>query len=190
MADQLIGEPGTLRRWPARSPTDGPRLPAGPAARQAAALDAGHGPAPGGLAGRAGPAGERGRRGNPVDPLQRLPERRIRQPERRHSRSRAGPAARNGGGLGRDAGGTRPGRLGIINIAIVCRQRSAPCSRRRWCPLVATRPCSPPRPSWRQRALSSYGRSRASPRGGAAGRQAAQPTTGRGGQPPGAAADG
>ena len=49
------------------------------------------------------------RRGPAVVPVQRLPERRVRQPERGHPRPRAGAAARHGVRLGGHADRARPG---------------------------------------------------------------------------------
>ena len=98
-------------RWPARCPT-GPRMPTAsrPAARPAAPLDAAHGPARRDQhAGARAPA-DGGGRGGVVGPVQRIPERRVREPQCRDPRSRAGPPAGHRGRLGRHAAGPRPGR--------------------------------------------------------------------------------
>ena len=82
----------------------------GLAARPPPPLDHLHGPARRRLPGAHRAAGLRDRHSGPVGAVQRLPERRVRQPVRRDPRPRAGPPARDGGRLGRHAAGARPGR--------------------------------------------------------------------------------
>ena len=82
---------------------------AGPVQRSPAPVDARHGRARRGLYGAAGQAGHGTRRGPAVVRLQRLPEWRVRHPERGDPRPRAGTAARHGGRLGGHADRARPG---------------------------------------------------------------------------------
>ena len=80
-----------------------------PLQRPTAPVDADHGRAVRDLHGAAGRAEHGLRRGRAVVPVQRVPERRVRQPERGHPRPRAGAAARHGVRLGRHADRARPG---------------------------------------------------------------------------------
>ena len=86
-------------------PYAGHRAPA----RPQAPLDAGHGAARRGQPGDHGQADHGDRRRDRLGLLQRLPEWRVRQPERGHPGPRPGPAAGHGGRLGRDAAGAWPG---------------------------------------------------------------------------------
>ena len=80
-----------------------------PVQRPPPPLDARHGRAGRRLHGGAGRAGHGVRRGPAVVLVQRVPERRVRQPERGHPGPRAGAAARHGVRLGGHADRARPG---------------------------------------------------------------------------------
>ena len=104
-------------------------------ARAPAPLDARHGGAERDLPGADGVAAERGRRRRALGPVQRLPERRVRQPERCRARPRAGEPARHRRRVDRHAAGARrsgrhcPGRL---RLHPVCRRLPGRWPSR-WC---------------------------------------------------------
>ena len=77
--------------------------------RPTAPLDADHGAARRDLPGADRVPDHRDRHRHLVGAVQRVPERRVRQPERRRPRSRAGEPAGHGGRLGWHAAGARPG---------------------------------------------------------------------------------
>ena len=124
------------RRSLARCPT-GPRTPQRrPAARQAAPLDAGDGAARRHLPGADRRPAHGARHRRPVGAVQRVPERRVRQPERGDPRPRPGEPAGHGGRLGRHAAGARPGGRHRPGRLRVPRQRWSAAiwrSRSRWC---------------------------------------------------------
>ncbi len=88
-------------RSPARSPT-GPRTPtaSGHLRGTATPVDAGHGAAQRDQPRAHRVAGQRDRRRRAVGAVQRLPERRVREPERGRARPRPGQPARHGGRAG------------------------------------------------------------------------------------------